>query len=94
MLRIITPAMFFFGLSGVITGLLYTLKRFTYPAFGAAVFNLGIIIAAPLLAGRFDAYSLAIGVLLGSLFQLLIQTPDLRDVRFRFQIFFGLWYRC
>jgi putative peptidoglycan lipid II flippase len=86
MLRLITPAMFFFGLSGVITGLLYTLKRFTYPAFGAAVFNLGIIIAAPLLAGRFDAYSLAIGVLLGSLFQLLILIPDLRGVRFRFQL--------
>ena len=86
MLRLITPAMFFFGLSGVITGLLYTLKRFTYPAFGAAVFNLGIIIAAPLLAGRFNAYSLAIGVFLGSLFQLLILVPDLRGVRFRFQL--------
>lgn len=86
MLRIISPAMFFFGLSGVITGLLYTLRRFTYPAFGAAVFNLGIIIAAPLLASRFNAYSLAIGVLLGSVFQVLIQTPDLRGVRFRFQI--------
>jgi len=86
MLRIITPAMFFFGLSGVITGLLYTLKRFTYPAFGAAVFNLGIIIAAPLLAGRLNAYSLAVGVLLGSLFQVLILAPDLRGVRFRFRI--------
>ena len=86
MLRIIAPAVFFFGLSGVVTGLLYTLKRFTYPAFGAAVFNLGIVIAAPLLAGRLDAYSLALGVLLGSLLQLLIQTPDLRDVRFRFRL--------
>jgi putative peptidoglycan lipid II flippase len=86
MLRIIAPAVFFFGLSGVVTGLLYTLKRFTYPAFGAAVFNLGIVIAAPLLAGRLDAYSLALGVLLGSLLQLLIQTPDLRDVHFRFRL--------
>jgi putative peptidoglycan lipid II flippase len=86
MLRIIAPAVFFFGLSGVVTGLLYTLKRFTYPAFGAAVFNLGIVIAAPLLAGRLDAYSLAVGVFLGSLLQLLIQTPDLRDVRFRFRL--------
>jgi putative peptidoglycan lipid II flippase len=86
MLRIIAPAVFFFGLSGVVTGLLYTLKRFTYPAFGAAIFNLGIVIAAPLLAGRLDAYSLAVGVFLGSLLQLLIQTPDLRDVRFRFRL--------
>jgi putative peptidoglycan lipid II flippase len=86
MLRIIAPAVLFFGLSGIVTGLLYALKRFTYPAFGAAVFNLGIIIAAPLLAGRLDAFSLAVGVLLGSTLQLLIQTPDLRDVRLRFRI--------
>ena len=86
MLRIIAPAMLFFGLSGVVTGLLYTLKRFTYPAFGAAVFNLGVIIAAPLLSGRLDAFSLAVGVVLGSVLQLLIQLPDLRDVRLRFRI--------
>ena len=86
MLRILTPAVLFFGLSGVVTGLLYTLQRFAYPAFAAAVFNLGIIIAAPLLAGRLDAYSLAVGVLLGSVLQLLIQIPALRDVRFRFRL--------
>jgi putative peptidoglycan lipid II flippase len=86
MIRIIVPAVLFFGLSGVVTGLLYTLKRFVYPAFGATVFNLGIIIAVPLLSGRLDAYSLSIGVLLGSILQLLIQTPDLRGVRFRFRL--------
>jgi putative peptidoglycan lipid II flippase len=86
MIRIIAPAVFLFGLSGVVTGLLYTLKRFTYPAFGAAVFNLGTIIAVPLLAGRLDAYSLAVGVLGGALLQLLIQTPDLRGVRFCFRL--------
>ena len=86
MLRLIAPALLFFGLSGIVTGLLYALKRFTYPAFGAAVFNLGILIAAPLLAGRLDAFSLAVGVLLGSILQLLIQTPDLRDVRLRFNL--------
>jgi putative peptidoglycan lipid II flippase len=86
MIRIIAPAVLFFGLSGVVTGLLYSLKRFTFPAFGAAVFNLGIIISAPLLAGRLDAFSLAVGVVLGSVLQLLIQSPDLRDMRFRFHL--------
>jgi putative peptidoglycan lipid II flippase len=86
MIRIIAPAVLLFGLSGAVTGLLYALKQFTYPAFGAAVFNLGIVIAAPLLAGRLDAYSLAVGVLLGSLLQLFIQTPGLRGVRFRFRL--------
>ncbi len=86
MIRVIAPAVLFFGLSGVVTGLLYTLRRFTYPAFGAAVFNLGIVITVPVLAGRLDAHSLAVGVLIGSLLQLLIQIPDLRDVRFRFHL--------
>ena len=85
MFRIIAPAVLFFGLSGVATGLLYTLKRFTYPAFGAAVFNLGIIITAPLLAGRLDAFSLAVGVVIGSAMQLLVLTPDLRGIKFRFR---------
>jgi len=86
MIRLIAPGVIFFGLSGVVTGLLYTLKRFTYPAFGAAVFNLGTIIAVPLLAGHIDAYSLTVGVVLGSILQLLIQTPDLRGVRLRFHL--------
>jgi len=86
MIRIIAPALLLFGLSGVVTGLLYTLKRFTYPAFGAAVFNLGIIITIPLLAGRLDALSLAVGVLVGSALQLIIQAPALRGVRIRFRL--------
>jgi putative peptidoglycan lipid II flippase len=86
MIRIAAPAVLFLGLSGVVTGLLYTLRHFTLPAFGAAVFNLGIIVAATLLAGRIDAYSLTLGVLVGSLLQLLIQTPGLRNVRFRFRL--------
>lgn len=86
MIRVIAPAILLVGLSGVVTGLLYTLKRFTWPALGAAAFNLGIIVATPLLAGSLDAYSLAVGVLLGSLLQLLIQAPELRSVRFRFHL--------
>ncbi len=86
MIRIIAPAVLIFGLSGVVTGLLYTLRRFTYPAFAAAAFNLGTIVAVPLLAGQLDAYSLAVGVVLGSLLQLLMQTPALRGTQFRFHL--------
>jgi putative peptidoglycan lipid II flippase len=84
MIRIIAPATLLFGLSGVVTGLLYALKRFTLPTVGAAIYNLGIIIAVPLLAGRVTGYSLVIGVVLGSLMQLLIQGFGLRGVRLRF----------
>lgn len=86
MIRLVAPAVLLFGLAGIVTGLLYTLKRFTFPTLGAAIYNLGIIITAPLLAGRFDAYSLVAGVVLGSALQLLIQTPGLRGVRVRFHL--------
>ena len=86
MIRIILPAVLFFGMSGMVTGLLYTLKRFTYPAFGAAIYNAGIITAALLLADKVNIYSLALGILLGAMLQLAIQLPDLRDVRFAFSL--------
>ena len=86
MIRIILPAVLFFGLSGIVTGLLYTLKRFTYPAFGAAIYNAGIITAALLLADKVNIYSLGVGILLGAILQLAIQLPDLRDVRFSFSL--------
>lgn len=86
MIRIILPAVLFFGLSGMVTGLLYTLKRFTYPAFGAAIYNAGIITAALLLADQLNIYSLALGILLGALLQLAIQLPDLLDLRFAFSL--------
>jgi len=86
MIRIILPAVLFFGLSGMVTGLLYTLKRFTYPAFGAAIYNFGIITCALLLADKVNIYSLGLGILLGAMLQLAIQLPDLRDVRFSFSL--------
>ena len=86
MIRIILPAVLFFGLSGMVTGLLYSLKRFTYPAFGAAIYNAGLITAALLLADKVNIYSLTLGILLGAILQLAIQLPDLRDVRFAFSL--------
>jgi putative peptidoglycan lipid II flippase len=78
--RLITPAVFFLALSGVSTGFLYANKRFIYPAFGASVFNLGIIAGALLLGERLGIASLSLGVLLGSILQLAIQLPGLRQV--------------
>jgi putative peptidoglycan lipid II flippase len=85
-LRILTPSVFFLGIAGAITAILYALKRFTLSAFGAAIFNLGIVLCVPLLAGRLDVYSISVGVLLGSVGQLAIQLPALRDARLRMQL--------
>lgn len=82
-LRVIAPAILVFGLSGGVTALLYALKRFNRTAIAAAVFNLGIVIAAPLLARVIDIYALSVGVVLGSLLQLSVLAPALRGLGLR-----------
>ncbi|MGB9299571.1 MAG: murein biosynthesis integral membrane protein MurJ [Anaerolineae bacterium] len=84
LMRLIMPALLFLGLAGAATGLLYAEKRFVYPAFGASVFNAGIVLAALFLGNRVGIASLSLGVLLGSVLQLGIQLPGLRGLRFSF----------
>jgi putative peptidoglycan lipid II flippase len=83
-MRLMMPAVLFLGLAGASTGLLYASKRFVYPAFGASAFNAGIVVAAVVLGHRVGIASLALGVLLGSILQLAVQFPGLRDVRLTF----------
>lgn len=84
MMRLAAPAVLFLSAASVITGVLYALKRFTLPAFTGAVFNGTIVIVALLRPEHID--SLVWGLLLGSLLQIVLQLPALRDGRFRFQL--------
>jgi putative peptidoglycan lipid II flippase len=88
LMRITTPAVLFLSLSGIVTGLLYALKRFTLPAFTAAAFNASIVVVASVLTGRFGwgVESLALGLLIGSAMQVALQIPGLRGVRVRFAL--------
>ncbi len=86
LIRIITPAVIFFGLSGILTAVLYAQQVFTHPAIGAAVFNLGGILATQLLARRIGVASLTLGIVLGAFLQMVVQLPGLRGARLRFQL--------
>ncbi len=88
MVRLILPAVFFLGMSGVITGLLYSLKRFTFPAFTTAAYNLGIVVIALALTPVFGITSLIVGILIGAASQVVLQLPGLRDMSYRFAIDF------
>jgi len=70
LIRVVTPAVLLLSVAGVLTGLLYALKRFTFAAFGAAVYNIGMIVGAVWLTRFFDEphriYALALGMLLGA----------------------------
>jgi len=88
-MRLIMPAVLFLGLAGAATGLLFADKRFVYPAFGAAIFNVGVIVTATALGPRVGIASLSLGVLLGSILQLGIQLPGLRGLRLSLSLELG-----
>lgn len=83
-----TPAVLFLSLSGVITGLLYALKRFALPAFTAAIFNATMVGVALLgvLGLGWGIETLAVGLLLGAFLQVILQLPGLQGSRLRFII--------
>lgn len=83
MIRLVLPAVFFLGMSGTVTGLLFALKRYSYPAFTAVAYNAAIVIVALVLAPLFGIMSLIVGILLGSSAQVFLQLPGLRDMRYR-----------
>ncbi len=83
MLRVSMPAVVFMSLSGILTGLLYALKRFTLPAFTAVASNACVVGAALVLGPRWGVTSMAFGLLLGAVAQVLLQLPGLRDAHLR-----------
>lgn len=83
MLRITAPALMFFSLFAVVSGLLYALRRFTWPAFASTVFNATIVAATILFAGSIGITAAAMGWLVGAVVQLVLQAPGLRDARLR-----------
>ena len=77
-LMLISPL--FFGISGMLMGILNARQHFVAPAFAPVVYNLGIIFGALFLAGPFGIHGLAWGVVLGSAGHLVVQLPALRSV--------------
>jgi len=80
LIRQIAPAIWLFSMAGLLTAMLYALRRFTWPALATALYNLGIVVAAPLLAPRIGITSLVVGILLGALAQFVLMGWDLRRV--------------
>ena len=81
--RLMLLSPLFFGISGMLTGILNARQHFLAPALAPLIYNLSIILAALFLAKPFGIYGLAWGVVIGSAGHLLVQLPALSAVGMR-----------
>ena len=86
--QVLFPILILLGISGIVVGILNSYDRFGAFAISPLFWNLTIIAVLvaiePLFSGEDRIYAYAIGILVGTLVQLLIPTWDLRHTPFRF----------
>ena len=87
--QILFPVVVLLGINGLLVGIANTYHHFAIPAIAPLVWNIVIIGALIALHGAFTGqnqiYAYAIGVLIGTLVQLLMVIPALRGIDFRLQ---------
>jgi putative peptidoglycan lipid II flippase len=90
--RVAFPYIFFVGISALLMGILNSLRHFTAPAMAPAMLNCAVILSALILTPHLNppVLSLAIGVVLGGMGQMLIQVPGVRREGARFHFDFEL----
>src|SRR3990172_4115054 len=77
LLRIQLVSAVLFGVGGLIVGILNAHQIFLIPALTPAMYQLGIIFGAVVLAPSMGVYGLAWGVVAGAVLYLLVQIPSL-----------------
>jgi len=83
--RLMLPMLVLHCLLAVVKGTLNSLDHYAMPEYAGVFFNLVMILCAVLLSGSYGITSLALGVVGGSIVQLLIQVPVLRQKGIRYQ---------
>jgi putative peptidoglycan lipid II flippase len=90
--RVLFPILILLGVSGIVVGILNSYDRFGAFAISPLFWNLTIILVLVVLEPRFHGqdriYAYAIGILIGTLVQLLIPAWDLRNTPYRFSFSF------
>ncbi len=85
--QLLFPIVLMLGLSGLVVGVLNSFDQFAVPALAPLAWNLAIIATLIVLVPQFEGddriYAYAIGVLIGTLVQLLLPLPWLRRTGFR-----------
>jgi putative peptidoglycan lipid II flippase len=87
--QVLFPIVLLLGLNGLLVGILNAYDHFTIPALAPLVWNVVIIAVLVVLRPHFDGpdqlYAYAIGVLAGTLVQLVMCVPVLRRLEFAFE---------
>jgi putative peptidoglycan lipid II flippase len=90
--QVLFPILILLGVSGIVVGILNSYDRFGAFAISPLFWNLTIIgvlvVLEPMFHGRDKIYAYAIGILVGTLVQLLIPAWDLRHTPYRFSLSF------
>jgi putative peptidoglycan lipid II flippase len=90
--QVMFPILVMLGVSGVVVGILNSYDRFGAFAISPLFWNLTIILVLvvlePMFHGQDKIYAYAIGILVGTLVQLLIPVWDLRNTPFKFSFSF------
>ncbi|MBK8294714.1 MAG: murein biosynthesis integral membrane protein MurJ [Solirubrobacterales bacterium] len=88
--QIMFPILILLGVTGVVVGILNSYDRFGAFAISPLFWNITIIVVVvatvPMFSEEHQIYAYAIGVLAGTLVQLLIPTWDLRNTPFKFTL--------
>jgi putative peptidoglycan lipid II flippase len=86
--QILFPILILLGVSGIVVGILNSYDRFgafaIAPFFWNVTIILVLVVVAPMFHGQDRIYAYAIGILVGTLVQLLIPAFDLRNTPFEF----------
>jgi putative peptidoglycan lipid II flippase len=89
LLRITAPALIFLAMYAILSGTLLGLRRFFWPAFGNALYNLVLTVSIALLVPYIGIDGAAVGWVLGAAAQLALQAGGLRGAKLR-PLLFGL----
>ncbi|MDI6816836.1 MAG: murein biosynthesis integral membrane protein MurJ [Actinomycetota bacterium] len=84
--RLMSPVIILTGLVGISTSIMNAYRHFTYPALASSLYNIGIIGGALLLARYFGIAGLAVGMIAGTLGQLIVQSIPLRKFQGNYRL--------
>lgn len=83
--RLMLLSPIFFGISNIASGILNSYKKFFVYSLTPIVYNLGIIFGTICLVPDWGIYGVAAGVIIGSIFHLVIQVPSIYKLGFRYR---------